>query len=99
MGYNRFSVLLTARLVVIMLLVALIGTLVATPGYHAATLLAAHVRLHDDGRTVSTSAHRRAAAHSIAHVRLELEDPHTTTHALQIPPPRAKAASEPRTVA
>ena len=41
MGYNRFSVLLTARLVVVMLLIALIGIMLVIPGYYAATLLAA----------------------------------------------------------
>lgn len=39
MGYNRFSILLTGRLMVIMLLIVVIGSLLATPGYHAATLL------------------------------------------------------------
>jgi two-component system nitrogen regulation sensor histidine kinase NtrY len=39
MGFNRFSVLLSIRLVVIMLALAVLAYLFTTPGYYAATLL------------------------------------------------------------
>ena len=40
MGFNRFSLLLAARLVIIFLALIAVGWLVTIPGYHAATLLA-----------------------------------------------------------
>ncbi|HIG40909.1 MAG TPA: histidine kinase [Gammaproteobacteria bacterium] len=40
MGFSRFSLLLSIRLLIIMGIVALAGTLITTPGYYAATLLA-----------------------------------------------------------
>jgi nitrogen fixation/metabolism regulation signal transduction histidine kinase len=39
MGFKRFGALLTARLVFILAALAMVGFLITTPGYHAATLL------------------------------------------------------------
>ena len=45
MGFNRFSILLAARLVTIFLSLIAVGWLVSIPGYHAATLLATIITL------------------------------------------------------
>ncbi len=39
MGFNKFGVLLALRLTLILIILAFVGFLIITPGYHAATLL------------------------------------------------------------
>ena len=39
MGFNRFGAFLAVRLIFILAAMAVVGFLITTPGYHAATLL------------------------------------------------------------